>query len=179
MRALLLFGLPRKQLLLLSFFFVCNFLSGIEAKGQFYNGIQMTFGKNRLQYNKFLRNYFRYERFDVYYYQEGRDIAQYVAQIADKKLAEAEDLFYNPVDQRLIFVVYSRLSDFRQSNIGLVGASDEYNIGGTTQIIDNKIPLYNEGDLNKLEEQLSAAVAQVVIRNLLAGTTFRDKLTTA
>lgn len=137
----------------------------------------MNFGKNRVQYNKFLWNYFRYERFDVYYYQEGREVAQYVAQIADKKLAEAEDLFYNPVDQRLIFVVYSRISDFRQSNIGLVGANDEYNIGGTTLIIDNKISLYNEGDLKKLEEQVSAAVAQVVIRNLLAGVSFRDKLT--
>ncbi|WP_170830133.1 TolB-like translocation protein [Williamwhitmania taraxaci] len=137
----------------------------------------MTFGKNRVQYNQFRWSYFRYERFDVYFYQEGRDVAQYVAKIAESKLSEAEDLFYNPVDQRLIFVVYSRLTDFRQSNIGLVGASDEYNIGGTTVIIDNKISIYNEGDLNKLENQVAGAVAQVVIRNLLSGTSLSDKLT--
>lgn len=174
---LLVFELSRLRLLPFMFLLLFCFQSATEVNGQFYNGIQMNFGKNRVQHNKFLWNYFRYERFDVYYYQEGREIAQYVAQIADNKLAEAEDLFYNPIDQRLIFVVYSRLSDFRQSNIGLVGASDEYNIGGTTIIIDNKVSLYNEGDLKKLEEQVSAAVAQVVIRNLLAGTSFRDKLT--
>lgn len=163
--------------LLLGFILMLCFQPIFEAKGQFYNGIQMSFGKNRLQYNQFLWSYFRYDRFDVYFYQEERDVAQYVAQVAENKLSAAEDLFSSYVDHRLIFIVYSRLSDFRQSNIGLVGASDEYNIGGTTLIIDNKVSLYNDGNLKKLDEQISAAVAQVVIRNLLSGTTFRDKLT--
>lgn len=148
-----------------------------NVEGQFYNGLQMSFGKSRLQFNTFQWTYLRYDRFDVYYYQEGQEVAQYVARIAEKKLSDAEELFYNPIDSRLIFIVYSRLSDFRQSNIGLVGFSDEYNIGGTTTIIDNKVSIYFDGSLEDLEKQVSEVVAAVVIQNLLTGSTLRDKLT--
>ncbi len=165
--------IPAARLLLLLFLL----LAGNGARAQFYNGLQMSFGKNRLQYNTFQWTYLRYDRFDVYYYQEGEEIARYVAKIADKKLSDAEELFYNPIDNRLIFIVYSRLSDFRQSNIGLTGFSDEYNIGGTTNISDNKVSIYFDGSLEDLERQVSEVVAEVVIQNLLTGSSIRDKLT--
>jgi len=152
-------GVMPIRLLLLLFMMSVN----VAANGQFYNGLQMSFGKNRLQFNNFHWTYLRYDRFDVYYYQEGEEIARYVARVADKKLGDAEELFYSPLDSRLIFIVYSRLSDFRQSNIGLVGFSDEYNIGGTTTIIDNKVSIYFDGNLDNLEKQVSEVVAAVVI----------------
>jgi len=166
-------GVMPIRLLLLLFMMSVN----VAANGQFYNGLQMSFGKNRLQFNNFHWTYLRYDRFDVYYYQEGEEIARYVARVADKKLGDAEELFYSPLDSRLIFIVYSRLSDFRQSNIGLVGFSDEYNIGGTTTIIDNKVSIYFDGNLDNLEKQVSEVVAAVVIKNMLTGSSLRDKLT--
>ena len=47
-------------------------------------------------------------------------------------------------------MVYNRLTDFRQSNIGLVTGKDEYNIGGTTNVIQNKAFLYFEGDYRQV-----------------------------
>ena len=48
------------------------------AKAQFYNGSQLSFGKNRVQHQNFNWQYLRAEQYDVYYYPTGRELAQYV-----------------------------------------------------------------------------------------------------
>ncbi len=66
-------------------------------------------------------------------------------------------------------MVYNRLTDFRQSNIGLVTGKDEYNIGGTTTINRNKAFLYFEGDFDKYDEQITAAVTRIIVNEMLNG----------
>ena len=44
---------------------------------QFYNGMNMPFGKNRVQYGDFHWSYYMNDNFDVYFYQGGNDLAQY------------------------------------------------------------------------------------------------------
>ena len=55
--------------------FLCLFLT---SHAQFYNGSQLTFGKNRVQHQNFNWQYLRAEQYDVYYYPTGRALAQYV-----------------------------------------------------------------------------------------------------
>jgi hypothetical protein len=155
------------SILLLSF-------SGIY--GQFYNGHQMTFGKNRVQYNDFYWTYLRYERFDIYYNEFGKPLAEYTAEYADKELLRIESLFDYNLDRRVIFIVYNKLSDFRQSNIGLVTGKADNNIGGVTKVNRNKVFLYFEGDYKKLEEQISAAIAEVLINEMIYGLNFRSNV---
>ena len=109
---------------------------------QFYNGMQMTFGKNRVQFNDNYWKFYRFDRFDVYSYEEGTDLSLYVADFVEKELPLIERFFDYDIEQRLIFVCYNKMSDFRQSNIGLSAADEEYNIGGTTKVIQNKFALY-------------------------------------
>ncbi|MGZ4087919.1 MAG: hypothetical protein ACXVPD_10665, partial [Bacteroidia bacterium] len=56
-------------------FILC--LAGLSQKGlaQFYYGMQMDFGKNRIQYQNFEWTYFDFDRFKVYQYQGGGEIA--------------------------------------------------------------------------------------------------------
>ncbi|MBI4646210.1 MAG: hypothetical protein HY738_06330, partial [Bacteroidia bacterium] len=157
--------------------FVFLFLLINGGKGQFYNGIQMDFGKNRVQHNRFFWQYFRFNRFDVYFYVGGSEIAKDAGLIAAEKLKKIEGFFEYNLERRLIFVVYNKLTDFRQSNIGLISGNDQYNIGGMTKIIDNKVFIYNEGNRQKLEEQVAAAVAEVVLNEMLYGKNFRQRVT--
>ena len=60
------------------------------VSAQFYNGSQMTFGKNRVQYTDFLWTYFRFNNFDVYYYLNGKVLAQHVAFYSGKYIPEIE-----------------------------------------------------------------------------------------
>jgi hypothetical protein len=143
---------------------------------QFYNGHQMAFGKNRVQYNDFYWSYQRYDRFDTYFNEYGKTIAEYTAKYADKEISRIENLFDYNLDKRIIFMIYNKLSDFRQSNIGLITGKSDNNIGGVTQIDRNKVFIYFEGDYRKLEEQISGAITQVLINEMIYGLGLKQNL---
>jgi hypothetical protein len=147
--------------------------------GQFYNGHQMEFGKNRVQYNSFYWNYFRYDDFDVYFNEYGKQLAIYTADFAQKEIERLESYFDYHIDNRIIFLVYNKLSDFRQSNIGLVTGKAESNIGGTIQIDKNKVYLYFEGDYTKFESQITAVICEVLINSLIYGNGLKDNATSS
>ena len=148
--------------IIMLFYSTCSF-------GQFYNGHQMTFGKNRVQYNDFYWTYYRYERFDTYFNQEGMNLGQYTSDIIQKELTDIENFFDYTLEKRMIFIVFNKMSDYRQSNIGLVSGKDEYNTGGVTKIINNKVFIYFEGDHEEFRIQIRAAIAEVVINEMLYG----------
>jgi Tol biopolymer transport system component len=147
------------------------------AKGQFYNGLQMTFGKNRVQYNTFYWQYFRYPKFDTYFNEYGRDLALYTEWVANQEIERIERLLDYTLEKRIIFLVYNKLSDFRQSNIGLVTGSEDYNTGGITKIVKNKVFLYYEGDRRSYRKQISAGIAEVILNEMLYGSEFGQNLT--
>jgi WD40 repeat protein len=157
--------------------FIC--LMALPSTAQFYNGHQMTFGKNRVQYNGFYWTFLRFERFDTYYNEHGKALAEYTAGYAEKELDRIENMFDYNLDRRIIFVIYNKLSDFRQSNIGLVTGKAETNIGGVTQIDRNKVFLFFEGDYKKFDEQISAAIAQVLVSEMIYGLDFRQNVTSS
>ena len=70
--------------------FVVLFLTSGHA--QFYNGSQLTFGKNRVQHQNFNWQYIRAEQYDVYYYPTGRALAQYVFYRTPEIVSEIEQL---------------------------------------------------------------------------------------
>jgi len=91
-------------------------------------------------------------------------------------MTKLENFFEYSLTKRIIFIVYDRLSDYRQSNIGLVTGKDETNIGGVTKILDNKVFLYFEGDYRKFDQQILAAITEVIMQEMLYGGSVRDRL---
>jgi len=59
--------------------------------GQFYNGSNQEFGKNRIQYKEFQWQYYQFEKFDVYFYEGGMGLANHIASIAEKQIKEIEN----------------------------------------------------------------------------------------
>ncbi len=151
-------------------------LVATSVSAQFYNGLQMSFGKNRVQYDHFYWQYYRFEKFDIYFNQFGQELAEYTEWSASRQIKRLESLLDYTLEKRIIFLVYNNLSDFRQSNIGLVTGNDDYNIGGNTRIVNNKVFLYFEGDHNKFQHQISAAIAQVILNQMLYGNELRENV---
>ncbi len=151
-------------------------LPGLFSSAQFYNGMQMSFGKNRVQNGTFSWTYFRFDDFDCYYNEYGREVAQYACKVAEEKLNEIEDYFDYTLDKRLILVVYNKKNDFRESNIGLVSAEDDYNVGGYTRIIKNKVSLYFNGDHEEFSKQIASAIAEVVVYEMIYNADIHDKV---
>jgi len=158
------------------FFLIIGIFLSIATSAQFYNGHQMKFGKNRVQFDQFEWFYFRYQNFDTYFYAGSKDIALETATIANKFVPEIENFFEHQLNQRIVFVIYQNLSDFRQSNIGLNTGDQTYNIGGVTKVIDNTAFLFIEGDQASLEEQIKAAIANIVLNEMLYGIDIKNKI---
>ncbi len=152
-------------------------LTVAPASGQFYNGMQMTFGKNRVQYKDFYWTYFRFDEIDCYYNEFGREVAEYACKVAYEKLNEIEDYFDYTIDKRPILIIYNKKNDFRQSNIGLISAEDDYNVGGYSRVIKNKIMLWFNGDHEEFSKLIASAIAEVVVYEMLYNADLRDRTT--
>lgn len=163
--------IAKKQLL-----FCLGIFISISLSAQFYNGHQMSFGKNRVQYREFLWQFYRLEKFDAYYYVNGKELAEYVAEVANEEIPAIENFFQHPLEKRIIFLVYNKISDFKQSNISYISVDEDNNIGGMTQIINNKVFLYFEGDRAKFRSQIKAAIVEVILNEMLYGSSFTEKL---
>lgn len=147
-----------------------------DATAQFTRGVQMNFGKNRVQYNDFLWTFYRFRNFDTYYYLGGQELAVYVGRTADSEIAEIEKLLDYRINGRFQFMIFNRLSDLKQSNIGLESEDQIANTGGLTRIVGNKVLIYFDGDYRHLQEQVRAGVATVMINQLMYGGSIKDRL---
>src|SRR6187455_2425101 len=111
----------------------------------------VKFGKNRVQYKKFKWNYYQTRNFNVYYYDNGEELAKFIAQSAEKELPQMEAAAEYSLQRRANIVLYNEYADMQQSNIGL--GIDWQNNGGT-KLVNNKMVVYFEADHQKLRLQV-------------------------
>jgi len=167
----------RRKKLFIPLLAILCLLPATPASGQFYNGMQMTFGKNRIQHKDFYWTYFRFDDIDCYYNEFGRQVAEYASKVAHEKLNEIEDYFDYTLDKRLILIVYNKQNDFRQSNVGLISTEDDYNVGGYSKVIKNKVMLWFNGDREEFSKLVASAIAEVVVYEMLYNGDLRDRVT--
>ncbi len=139
-----------------------------SSYAQFYYGIRQDYGKNRVQFNDFDWVFYRFERFDVYFYRGNDELAAQVARMTDEQLPQVEGLLDAALDERVQILIFNNLSDLKQSNVN-TSDEEEYNTGGVTRISGRRVFLYFEGSYTKLENDLKARLAEVVLSNLAYG----------
>jgi len=153
-------------------------LSGLfsPAGAQFYNGSQLTFGKNRVQHtiDRFWTHY-RYPAFDTYFYMGGREYGMYTSRYAMEVMPEIERQLDYRMTEKVQFIIFNNLSELKESNIGLL-SDQQYNIGGVTYIVGTKIFLYFDGSYVNLERQIRAGLAKVMIDELLYGSEMTSQI---
>ncbi len=145
---------------------------------QFYNGSNMTFGKNRVQYKDFLWTYYKYPDFNVYFYRNGKKLARFVAEYAHEKIPEIESRIGTNLSKDIKFIVFNNLTDLKQSNIGLTQEIN-YNTGGITYIIGTKVMLYFDGNYVHFEKQIREAIAEVLFKQMMFGGTLGQQIKTS
>jgi Tol biopolymer transport system component len=140
----------------------------------------MSFGKNKVQYYDYYWQYYRFDDFDCYFNEYGGDLAQFTADYATRKLAEIEDFFDYSLEKRIIFIIFNKNSEYKQSNIGLVTFDeDSYNTGGFNRIIKNKVMLYYEGDHEAYKRQIAASITEVIINEMLYNADVKDRISSS
>jgi len=69
-----------------------------------------------MQYQSFNWTYFDFERFRVYLYEGGQEIARYAATSVNRQLPVMEKRLDFQVDDKIDVIVYNNQNDFKQSN---------------------------------------------------------------
>ena len=159
--------------------FLCLFFSAIfclESTAQFYSGYGMQFGKNRVQYDERFWSFMRFKYFDTYFYLGGLELATYTGRTADQDLAEIEKLFDYKLDGKIQFIIYNKLSDAKQTNIGLETDETSNNTGGTTRIVGNKVFLYFTGDHEIFHRQIREGIARVLVDQIMYGGDVKERI---
>ncbi len=138
---------------------------------QFYTGSEQHFGRKRVQYEKFIWMYYRFDGFDVYFTNQGKNLALYTANYVQNHLHEMEELSGFQSQSGLRFIVFNRLTDYKQSNIGYLDEESETNSnkGGITRFLDNKVFLYFEGDYLDFERQIRRGIAELLVSQAITG----------
>jgi len=158
----------KQYLYLLTTLFLFPFI-GLHAQGT-----QVEFGKNRVQYHDFFDEWSQYEsdNFVAYWYGRSRNIGQSVVQIAEYDFNEIQRILEHRLNQKVEIIVYSDLTDLKQSNIGTEEVFT--NTGGQTKIVGNIMFVYFNGDHNHLRRQIREGVAQIYLNSMLFGANIQE-----
>lgn len=143
----------------------------------FAQGINTTFGQNRVQYGRFEWSFLRTENYDAFFYSGGREIANFCIKYAENNMPSIEKLLDHRLAGRIEIICYNTLGDYKQSNYGL----DEValNTGGYTNVVNNRVLIYFNGDHADLVRQLKEGLALVLLNELLYGGSVQERLQNA
>lgn len=136
--------------------------------------IETEFGKNRVQYHDDFEEWLYYEspNFVTYWYGKGRYIGQAAVQIAEQDFLEIQDLLEHRINDKIEIIVYTDITDLKQSNIGTEDAF--VNTDGQTKIVENKVFVFFNGDHNHLRKQIREGISTVYINSMLFGSNIQE-----
>ena len=154
--------------------FVC-FFSSISVSAQFYNGTNMEFGKNRIQYSDYFWSHYKYEKFNIYFFEQGKNLADYVARSAHLQLKELELQFEYKLQEKIQFIIYNTQNQSCESNIGNY-PDETLNPGGFARIVGNKVFLFFDGNHENFDRQIRSGVARMLIDEITYGDGFSDEI---
>jgi hypothetical protein len=159
------------KLVLIFSFFISNF-SFLYAQTT-----QVQFGQNRVQYHPFDWQFYNSDNFTIYFYPGGQEIGKFVWTTAEMKLKELDKQMDFHYRSQIDILVYNDIGDLAQTNIGL--GQDNYNIGGTAVLRDNKLFLHYDGNHRHLQRDLMKGLSELYIRQMMTGKSFGQKIQNA
>ena len=133
----------------------------------------MGFGQQRVQYRTFDWQFLSGDPFELYFYQGGRDLAEFGMNALAMDLPDVESTFQRRLAGPVEVLVFNKHADFRQSNIGIDG-SDASNIGGSTLIYGKKLFAWYDGDHQSFRLQLRQGLHRILLRQYIFGDDWKE-----
>ncbi len=133
-----------------------------------------VFGKNRVQYHKDFKYWWKYEttNFITYWYSPARKVAESAILYAEQDYKEIHNLLEHHINDKIQIIVFKDLTDFKQSNLG---SEEIFEIeAGQTKVEGNRIFIYSKGDHSDLRHQIREGIASVHITQMLQGSTIQE-----
>ncbi|HWF44920.1 MAG TPA: biopolymer transporter Tol, partial [Candidatus Kapabacteria bacterium] len=133
------------------------------------------FGKNKVEYKDFDWKFIQSPHFDVYFYQGGHELAEFVADHAERALDSIERVVKYDITNRIAILVYNSHNDFQQTNA--VGEYLPEGVGGVTELLKNRVVIPFEGDFELFRHVIHHELTHAVINDMFVGGTYQALLT--
>ena len=132
------------------------------------------FGKNRVQFHSKFDEWLQYEseNYQTYWYGESRNIGQAAVIIAEANYAEVQQLLEHQMSDKIELIVYTDVSDLKQSNIGITDAFQTS--PGRVKVEGNKVFVYFDGDHEELQRQIREGTASVILSSMMYGENLQE-----
>jgi len=144
-------------------------LCGIALQASAQNPV---FGKNKIQYKNFLWQYIQTDHFDIYFSQDGYDLAQFTANASEAAYASIKKLFHYDINNRISLVVYNSHNEFQQTNV--VSEYMEEGIGGVTELFKNRVVIPFEGNYGLFRHVIHHELVHAVLNDMFYGGTIQS-----
>ena len=135
---------------------------------------RVEYGKNRIQYHDDFDQWLFYEseNFITYWYGKARNHGVSTVKYAEQDHDEILDIIEHRINDKIEIIVYSDVSDLKQSNIG----SDEtfQTTNDQTKIEGSKIFVNFNGDHEELRRQIRKGIATVFLNNMFFGSNLQE-----
>jgi Tol biopolymer transport system component len=144
-------------------------LCGIIVRADAQNSV---FGKNKVQYKDFHWQYIQTDHFDIYFSQDGYDLAQFTANASEAAYISIKKLLRYEIANRISIVVYNSHNEFQQTNV--VSEYLEEGIGGVTELFKNRVVIPFEGSYGQFRHVIHHELVHAVLNDMFYGGTIQS-----
>ena len=141
------------------FVLLCAGALALPAHAQ-YN---FYFGRNKIQYENFDWHVLKTEHFDIYYYPEMLELAEYGAAFAEEAYGELENRFNFSLNNRVPIIFYSSNLHFKQTNITSGFIPD--GVGGFFEFLKGRVVIPANGNLHRFRRVVRHEMVHVFTYN--------------
>jgi Tol biopolymer transport system component len=125
------------------------------------------FGKNKVQYKDFTWYYIQTDHFDIYFSEDGTNLAEFTSKVAENALNSIQNSFNYKINNRITIVVYNSQNDFQETNV-----TDEYlseGIEGFTELFKNRVVVQFHGSYMLLRHLVHHELVHAVMNDMFYG----------
>ncbi len=125
------------------------------------------FGRNKVQYKDYDWYYIQTKHFDIYFTEDGKNIAEFGAAAIEDALAQIESSINYKITKRISVILYDSQNEFQETNV-----IDSYlgeGTGGFTELFKNRIVLPFSGNYKMFRHVIHHELVHGVMNDLFYG----------
>ena len=134
------------------------------------------FGKNKVHYRTFEWKYIETTHFDIYYYDDAKELAEFTAINGETALKSIEKTLNYTLAKRIPIIIYNSKNEFQQTNI--IDAYLPEGIGGVTELYKNRVVLPFLGNLAQFKHVIHHELSHAVLNDMFYGGNIQTALNT-
>ena len=131
-----------------------------------------SFGKNKVQYRDFDWSYIQTPNFDIYYYGEDQDLAEFTSKVSEDAYKQISTHLAWDLRNRVSILVYNSHNEFQQTNV--IGQYMSEGIGGVTELFKNRIVFPFDGDFEQFRHVIHHELVHAMLNDMVYGGTAQN-----